>query len=493
MSAQGTGGGSLFAGAAWMIAMRWVTRCIGLVSTVILARLLTPDDFGVVAIALLVVGLLETVSYLGVDLSLIKNRQAGREDFDSAWTIQLGQGALIAAVLLLSAPLVASFFNEPRAAAVVAVLAARPIIEALQNIGIVNFRKDLDFAREFRFNLIAKVLGALIQLTAAVVFRNYWALVTGMLAAALVATVLSYAMHPYRPRLSLARAGKIFSFSQWLLVARLGSYLSRRADEFLVGRLIGTSAMGGYRVVNELASAPTTEIIMPMRRALFPALAQFADDNAAYQRTVAQTLGGVTVICVGLGVGLACVAELVVPLVLGSKWLETIPIMRWLALLGTTTAIILVLEVPLWVADRTRLSALITWIELIVALPLLYAATVRWGIEGAAASRVLVSVLMLPVAAVAVRSACGVGLLPLLRAVVRPTLAGGVMAAAMLVLPTIAASIVLALLAKVAVGALVYLLVLWALWMAVGRPDGLEAAALRRLRARLARRDTRPD
>ena len=484
-------GSSLVAGAAWMIAMRWVMRCIGLLSTVVLARLLVPDDFGVVAIALIVVGLLETVSYLGVDLALIKDRQAGRDEFDSAWTIQLGQGVLIAALLLLCAPLVASFFNEPRAVAVVMALSVRPVIDGLQNIGIVCFRKELDFAREFRFNLVAKLLGVVIQLGAAITFRNYWALVVGMIAASFVATILSYVMHPYRPRLSFARAGKIFSFSQWLLIARVGSYLTSRVDEFMVGRLMGTGAMGGYRVASELASAPTIEIIMPMRRALYPALSQVSDDPEAYQRTVAQTLAAVAVVCIGLGVGLACVAELVVPLVLGPKWLTTIPVMRWLALLGATTAIILVLEVPLWVADRTKLSALITWIELVILLPLVYLATVRWGVEGAAASRVLVSVLMLPVAALALRSACGVGLLPLVKAVLRAALAGGLMAAAIVGTPSAQGSVALALALKVILGGLVYTLTLWALWRLAGRPEGPEASTLQWIQRTLRRRTAR--
>ena len=95
-------GSGLAIGAAWMIAMRWAARLVGLASTVVIARLLTPDDFGVVAVALFVVGLLETIAYLGVDLSLIKDQDAAREDFDSAWTVQLAQGFLIAA---------ASFFD----------------------------------------------------------------------------------------------------------------------------------------------------------------------------------------------------------------------------------------------------------------------------------------------------------------------------------------------------------------------------------------------
>lgn len=147
----------LVRGSAWMIAARWAMRLIGLASTVILARLLAPDDFGVIAIALIVVGLLETVAYAGVDLALMRPGADSREHYDTAWTIQLIQGALIAGFLLLLAPWVSPFFSEPRATAVIQVIALRPLIMGLQNIGIVAFRKELDFAKDFRFTLYTKL------------------------------------------------------------------------------------------------------------------------------------------------------------------------------------------------------------------------------------------------------------------------------------------------------------------------------------------------
>ena len=210
--------------------MRWLMRLLGLISTVVVARLLAPSDYGVVAIAMIAVGLLETIAYLGVDLSLIKDQNAGQDEFDSAWTIQLIQGIAISTLLYFSAPWVALYFNEPRAQNVIVWLALRPIIDSLQNIGLVALRRDLDFAREFRFNLLTKILGVCVQITAALYFRNYWSLVLGMIAASVITSLLSYLMHPYRPRLTLVKAANIWSFSQWLLVSRVGSFFNRRAD-----------------------------------------------------------------------------------------------------------------------------------------------------------------------------------------------------------------------------------------------------------------------
>lgn len=480
-------GTSVVSGTAWMIAMRWTMRGLGLVSTVIVARLLTPADYGVVAIALIIVGLLETIAYLGVDLSLIKDQSAGRDDYDTAWTVQLIQGLLLAVALLASAPFVSAYFREPRALAVIAWLAVRPIVDGAANIGIVAFRKELDFAREFRFNLYTRLIGVAIQIGAAVVFRNYWALVIGMIASSAIATAMSYLMHPYRPRPTLKKASAIWSFSQWLLVARVGSYLSRRADEFVVGRLIGTAAMGGYHVVYELAGAPTTEIVMPMRRALFPALAKVAGDAEQYRRMMLDALAAAALICCGLGVGLAFSADLVVPLVLGAQWASTAPLLRLLALFSVAGAFASMLEVPLWVAGRTMYSAVINWLDLVFALPVLYLCTQQWGTPGAAASRLGVGIAMVPIAAYLVHRIGAAGWRAQAKAVARPVAAAALMAAAMTAVSGMATMpLIVQLALRLSAGAAVYVTALWLLWRFAGRPNGVEQRALALIAGRLA-------
>ena len=152
----------LLSGTVWMIGARWVTRCIGLLSMVILARLLAPQDYGLMAMAMLAYGLLETIAYAGVDLALMRKGADSREHFDTAWTIQLLQGGFVALLLLVAAPLTATYFSEPRVVAVIQLIALRAVIEGAQNIGIVSFRKELDFAREFRFTLYNKVINFLV-------------------------------------------------------------------------------------------------------------------------------------------------------------------------------------------------------------------------------------------------------------------------------------------------------------------------------------------
>lgn len=486
--------GHLVRGSAWMIAGRWGMRAIGLVSTIILARLLAPDDFGVIAIALIVVGLLETIAYAGVDLALMRPGSDTREHYDTAWTIQLIQGALIAGVLLLIAPWVSPFFSEARATAVIQVIALRPLIIGCQNIGTVAFRKELDFAKDFRFGIYTKLLNFTVVVGLAFWLRNYWALVAGMTSSSLIEVMLSYLMHPYRPRLCLQRRREIWGFSQWLIISRVGSFLNRKTDELVVGRLLGTGAMGGYHVANELATMPSSELVMPLRRAMFPTLAKVSENPAELERLFRLSFSAMSVMCFSVGFGLMSIAPELVPILLGEKWTSAVAAMRWLAVHAAFSSLILTLEMPLWVTGRTRLTATQTWLDLTLLIPTAYCAAMAYGVEGAAMARLAVSVVVLPVMIHFVSSACRIGAGKLYGDLWRPLFAGLLMSLVLSLLTTdVVGSTALALALKILAGVVFYPAGVLLLWLLAGKPWGIEQEAARALSAFLAQRRSRRD
>ena len=475
-----------------MIAVRWAMRLIGLVSTMILARLLAPDDFGLIAMVMLSYGLLETISYAGVDLALMRAGADTRAHYDTAWTVQVLQGLFIAGCLVIAAPFVASYFNEPRAQSVMFWVAVRPLIDSLQNIGIVAFRKELDFAKEFRFTIYLKALNFVIVVGMALWLRNYWALVFGSILASVLGVAVSYAMHPYRPRLSLARIKEIWGFSQWLVISRIGSYLNRKCDELVVGGIAGTTAMGNYHVANELATLPSTEIVMPVRRAMFPTLTKIYDRPDEFTASVLAGFSGVAALCLFVSFSILVTAPEVVSVVLGDKWTAAAPLVKWLALFSGFSALVLVLEVPLWVAGKTNVTAAQTWLELVVIVPITLLAVRAHGVEGAAAARAGVSMLMVPVMMVLTARNGSVTFWQLAGALWRPLAAALVMAAVVHSLPLEGVGpALLRLGAKGAACAALYPPLLLLLWWASGRPKSIEAKVVGMVRAALARRRTK--
>jgi O-antigen/teichoic acid export membrane protein len=472
-----------------MIGARWAMRLIGLVNTMILARLLAPSDFGLIAMVMLAYGLLETISYAGVDLALMRGNADSREHYDTAWTVQILQGAFITVLMLLSAPLVAAYFKEPRALLVILLVAPRALLDGMQNIGIVAFRKELDFAKEFRYTLYNRLLNFVIVIGAAFWFRNYWALVLGSLASSVIGLGLSYAMHPFRPRLSLARAKDIWSFSQWLMISRIGSYLSRKCDEFIVGGYAGTAAMGNYHVGSDLATLPSNELVMPIRRAMFPSLSKIADRPSEFATAVLASFSAIAAMCLFVSATLLVVASEFVLVMLGAKWVDAIPLVRWFAVFGAFSSLVLVLEVPLWVSGKTNLSAVQTWLEFAAMVPLSWLAVHHYGVEGAAATRAGVSIAMVPLMMLLTVRAGSLGFLQLCGALVRPLAAAVVMVLAVEAVPFAGLGpVVVVLAAKLVLCIALYPVSLWLLWIGFGRPAGFETTALHQLGRLMARR-----
>lgn len=476
----------LIHGSAWMIGMRWALRLTGLVSTAILARLLMPSDFGIVAMATVFAGLLDTAAYTGVDLALIRSKENTPERMNSAWTIQLIQALVVAMLLAAVSPFAAWYFHEPRVMPVILWLAVRSVLDGLQNIGIVEFRRNLDFAKEFRFNLYAKVLNLAIVIGAAYALRNYLALVIGLVSSSMISLFLSYRMHPYRPRLALSEARHLWSFSNWLLVSRIGTFLSQKSDEFIVGGAVGSTPLGRYHIAAEIATIPTVELVMPLRRALFPTLSGLQHDGAKFSTATLQTFGALATLCFSLGFGMHATAREAVALVLGEKWLAVVPLVQWLALYGAFAGLASVLETSMWVSGKTHVSAIRSWVEFGVLVPLLIFAVRRDGVEGAAIVRAGVSFAVLPMMLWLTSSVCPIRLVDLVRVSWR-ALASAILMAFVVETMPFPASTALALIAKVSAGALVFSASLLVLWVASGRPSGFESVLLARSRRAFAR------
>ena len=167
-------------GAAWMVLFKLSERLIGVVSTLILARLLIPDDFGLVAMAISMLAVLELVTSFNFDISLIQNQNAERYHYDTAWTCNLLLGLGEALAMMALALPAASFYGEPRVAGIMFALAAYTAVRGFANIGVVAFQKDLDLHKEFRFGITKKLFAFTVTVTLAFYLRNYWALMAGM-------------------------------------------------------------------------------------------------------------------------------------------------------------------------------------------------------------------------------------------------------------------------------------------------------------------------
>jgi len=480
-------------GAAWMVAFKLIDRGLGLVSTVVLARLLVPADFGLVAMATVIIAALQLLIAFSFDVPLIQNPNAGRDQFDTAWTINLLFSLGAAAILGALGYPAAEFYHEPRLAHVIHILALAFAVQGLSNIGPVAFRREMRFDREFTFLLAKRV--ALLAGTIPLAFwlRNYWALVAGQLLGTVLGVLLSYRASTYRPRLSLAAKTELFHASKWLMLNNLSQFLNGRAAEFIIGRVLGAKPLGIYTIGFEISTLPTTELVAPINRAAFPGYARVAGDLAQLRSSFLNVIGMIALISLPAALGIFAVADLMVRAVLGEQWMASVPIMQVLALFGAIQALQTNIAYIYLATGRLYLISVIGGLQFLLLLACMVPGLLWWGVQGAAWAYLATAIVMIPVNQILLARCLQLSATDFVRRLLRPLLAALLMLAVVLgfkhVAPAPVSShdYVVMLLACIALGAGSFCGALWLLWRGAGRPAGPEQVVFGKLLSLLGR------
>lgn len=250
-------------GAGWLIAWRMVSRALGFLSTLVLARLLVPADFGLVAMATTFAGAMDSLSQLSVEDMLLRRVEDDTRLHDAAFTLQVARAVLTGGLIAAGAPIAAEWFHEPRLVPVLLVLGGLSAIGGFENIGLVAFRRQLRFDAQFRLSLIPRLLQVLATVGIAWEWHTYWALLAGMAVTRLARLVMTYVLHPYRPRFGLRGWRELAGFSGWLWATGLVRLVWDRYDQFLIGPVFGAASMGLFQVARAVAWLPVTELLSP--------------------------------------------------------------------------------------------------------------------------------------------------------------------------------------------------------------------------------------
>ena len=488
-------GGSVLRGTLWSVGMRWGVRLLGLVNIAVIARILTPADFGLVAMAMAVVALTGVLLDFGVEWALLRNKHADRADYDTSWTIRMMQGAAIALIVAACGPLAADYYNDERIGTLVYFTAAAVFVQGLENIGTIDFRKKLQFNKDFRYNMTTQVAAVIVSIALAFVFRNYYSLVLAQLFRSAFTVGLSYVVSDYRPRLSLERARGIWGFSQWNLINGIAHFLQNRSGTFILGRFVGPSDIGFYAQASEIADLAATDLVMPLNRVLVPGFAQLADDAERAASAFLKALAGTLMVATPVSVGLALVAPEVVRLWLGAQWGGVVPLVQILAIFATTRAISAVSGSMLTVLGFYRFNAITGWMQAVLFVGGAIWAVQQAGTAGVAWVQAAVGIIAALTCMFWLVRLSPVRLLPLIGAIWRPLAASAVMIGAVMGVAGAAVASGSAalsgpvglLLVKMATGAVAYTVSALALWWVSGRPDGLERLVLAQVKRRLGR------
>jgi O-antigen/teichoic acid export membrane protein len=278
---------------------------------------------------------IDALSQLGLQQALIRRVERDQSLHNTAFTLQLARAVVTGIGIALAAPLAAAWFAEPRLVGVLQILAVASVLSGLRNIGTVEFGRDMLYERQFVLLAVPRLIQVPLTIALALLWQSYWALVAGIVLSKLLDVVMSYVMHPYRPRLSLAGWRELLAFSLWSWAASVVAIIWDRCDPAVIGPAVGTAQLGVYLLAIELAMLPISELVGPVSDVLFAGFSQAQRDGRRPVALAMPVASALVLLVMPLMIGISCIAGYVVAALLGPKWEEAqklVAIAAWLGL-----------------------------------------------------------------------------------------------------------------------------------------------------------------
>jgi O-antigen/teichoic acid export membrane protein len=308
-------------------------KLLVLITMAVLARLLTPEEFGIMGFAVLAVTYLAVLKDLGLGGALIQRRQDAEEAAQTVYVANLVLGVVLTATTFAAAPAVAGFFGEPLVVPLLRVLSFTFVLEALGAIHLVLLRRNLDFRRKMVPDLGRALVKGVVSIGAAIWGFGVWALVWGQLAGVLAAVFLSWAVVPWRPTFRIHRRllRPLMRFGGPLVVTDIAHAVWLNLDYVVVGRLLGDHALGVYTLAYRLPELLVMSIWRVITQAAFPFFSSIQDHPELLSRGFLATIRYSQIAIVPICVGLFVAADPIVGVAFGSQWAEAVPIVRLMA------------------------------------------------------------------------------------------------------------------------------------------------------------------
>lgn len=328
-------------GIGWIGLLRVATRLSTLLKTAILARLLTPTDFGQFGIVALTLGFFETVTETGVNQVLIQSDRPIHDILDSAWVVAIVRGFAISVLIIIAAQPIASFFSDPTVFPLILLASLIPAVKGFINPMIVNFYKDLKFDQEFKFRGLLLAADLVVSLAVAVATRSALAFIAALFVCGTMEVILSFLWCAVWPKFRYTKTylAEIVGYGKWVTLAGAGYWLSAQLGDFVTGKLFGTASLGIYQAAYKVSTLPVTEISGTVNQVAFPVMSKVKADKERLIKIFSTTFLSTNAVGIGIALVIFLFPAFVVSIVLGPQWTAAVPILRMLAVFGVLRTI----------------------------------------------------------------------------------------------------------------------------------------------------------
>ena len=402
-------------GLAWSGGSRLLGQVLQFGSSIVLARLLTPRDFGLVATVYIFTGLASLLTDMGIGSAIVRKPHLRREDLATAFWTNAIIGVAFTLVVGFTGPVLADLYDAPELVPLLW-LAGLNFSISLHLVPLALLERSMQFGRIARTEVVAFTLGAACAMAAAFAGFGFYSLIVSPLVQSLVLTVLLLWTTRFRPQGFIERraAAELWAYTRGYTGANILSYFRGNADGFLVGKVLGQAPLGYYGRAMVLVLLPLTQITYVLHRVMLPTLSRLREDPARLLWAYGSTLSTICVVASSGMALLTAMADVLVPFIWGTQWLPVIPIVQWLAVSGA----FMVLTAPNgWLCEvegRTGLLMRLTVLTSTVTI-LGVAIGVQYGVVGVAVSLAVTSVLNLVPALVVSTRLLNAGRLTLVR------------------------------------------------------------------------------
>lgn len=381
----------LVRGIAWTGGARWLTQMVSWAVTLLVARLLSPADYGLVGMATVYIGLAAIVTEFGLGSAIVALRDLDDDHLGQLGSLAMMIGLGACAISALVAPLLSAFYETPALTPVVMVLSTLFIVDSLRTIPVAVMTRALRFRDLALLDAGKALVSAAVTLSFALAGFGYWALVLGILVSSGIATVTAAVMSPLRfARPRMATIESTLGFSTRLLVARLSWFGYSNADFIVAGRILGQAALGSYTYAWTLATLPGEKLMSMLWRVTPAMFAAAKHDIAGLRRYFLMLTEALALAACPAAIGMAMVAGDFVPLVLGAQWTGAVVPLQLLALYAGFQATTALLPHVLHVTNQVSLDSRTGIAALIVLPPAFYFGGQQWGTAGIAAMWLIV-------------------------------------------------------------------------------------------------------
>jgi O-antigen/teichoic acid export membrane protein len=307
-----------------------------------------------IAIIAIVLHLFDILSHTGSEQYIVQKSQVASDDLNTAWTLDIVLKSLMCLLLIVFAPLIASFFEQPQLRFAIQVASITLIINALKNPGLLLLKRDLDYKKVFYLSLVQRLASFMAIIFVALIWQSYWAFIIADIMGALVFTLGAYKIQGFRPALGLKQVSQQWLFSKWLLGKSIVGYLRSQVDTVLVAKFFNPTQLGNYHMARDVAMLPGYNILGP---AIEPLLADFKDhklDPVSLGKRVSKVLCIVSFFVVPITAYIAFYPALIVEVLLGQQWVIAGNILGIMSLLFFYYSYLLVIESALTAVGKVK-------------------------------------------------------------------------------------------------------------------------------------------